>query len=104
MFVNDESIFDSCAVDLLLGVDGRDDEARDDGLDGFVADLLAGVLVDLAELGVALLLAALTGLTGVLNSCSGSLPEPTVKLNSLIGDTDDLLFVVVVAAVDFLAD
>lgn len=69
----------------MLGVDGRD-EAR--GVFAFT-DLTD--LVDLAELA-GFLLAALVGLTGVLKSgCSLDVCDAAVKLDSLIGDTEDLL-------------
>lgn len=84
----------------MLGVEGRDDDL--DGGRAFVVedllgvDLLIGVLLDLVDDG-AFLLAALAGLTGVLKSCS--LLAPSVKLSSLIGETEDLLL-----AVDFRVD
>lgn len=104
LFVNDESTLDSCTADLLLGVDGLDEvleAGRDDGrLADLVADLWAGVrAVDLVdELGAALLLAALAGLTGVLKSCTFG--DPTVKLNSLMGETEERLLVELVFLVD----
>lgn len=83
----------------MLGVEGRED--LDGGLVFVVDDFLlavdlVGVLLDLLDAG-AFLFAALAGLTGVLKSCS--LLAPSVKLSSLIGDTEDLLL-----AVDFLVD
>lgn len=95
LFASDDSIiFESC--DDLLGVEGLDEDL--DGGRAFVEDLLFDLLLDevllldlVAEDGV-FLLAALAGLTGVMKSCS--LLAPSVKLSSLIGDTDDLLFVV----------
>lgn len=99
LFASDDSIiFESC--DDLLGVEGRDDDL--DGGRAFVVedllgvDLFIGVLLDLVDDG-AFLLAALAGLTGVLKSCS--LLAPSVKLSSLIGETEDLLL-----AVDFRVD
>lgn len=92
LFASDDSIiFESC--DDLLGVEGRDEDL--DGGRALVEDLLFDLLLDevlLLDLDGAFLLAALVGLTGVLKSCS--LLAPSVKLSSLIGDTDDLLFVV----------
>ena len=82
---------------MLLGVDGLD-ELLGVGFACFVADF-AGVRVAvdfLIEL-CGFLLEALACLTGVLESCCS--PEFPVKLNSLIGDTEDLLF-----ATAFLVD
>lgn len=89
-----ESILDESCVDLV-GLEGLDDDL-DGGRADLVADFLVEVLLDLAELAD-FRLTALAGLTGVLKSCSTA---PTVKLNSLIGDTEDLLL----AAFDFLVD
>lgn len=86
--------------DDLLGLEGLD-EARDEGLgEGFDVldvDRLADVLFDLVELGVCLFLAALAGFTGVLNSGSFA---AIVKLNSFMGDTEDLLLATVDLRVD----
>lgn len=107
------SNFNSCEA-ALLGVDGLD-EARDEGLlvedlgEGLVddeadEDLLVDrltdglVLVDFfadVEAAVDFLLTPLVGLTGVLKSVS----PPTEKLSSLIGDTEDRLFMA-----DFLVE
>lgn len=89
----------------MFGVEGLDEEREDgralDGDDVVEVDFdaeRAGALVDLAvELG-GLFLAALD-LLGVFNGVLVSISPPAVKLNSLIGDTEDLLL-----ARDFLAD
>lgn len=95
LFANVDSIrAESC--DSLLGVEGLDEDL-DDGLDAFVADLFAGVLLDFAD-PVGFLLTGV-GLTGDLKS--GSVTT-VVKLSSLIGDTEDLLLMAV--EFDFLAD
>lgn len=73
----------------LLGLEGLEAEALDEGLVDLLADL-AGVreaVVFLALLA-GFLFAALAGFTGVLNSGFSGL---AVKLSSLIGDTEDLL-------------
>lgn len=88
---------DCLAVSLL------DDLTDDEPVGGFLLAALAGVLAeDLAGVlagvlvGVfAVVLAA--GLTGDLESCCSE--ASPVKLSSLMGETDDLLF-----ASDFLAD
>lgn len=95
LFANVESILDE-SCDNLLGLGGLDDDlegGRADLVADFVADL---ILFDLVELA-AFRLTALVGLTGVLNSCSLA---PTVKLCSLMGDTEDLLL----ATLDFRVD
>lgn len=94
LFANDESILDESCVDLF-GLEGLDEDL-DGGRADLVADFLVEVLLDLVELAD-FRLTALAGLTGVLNSCSTA---PTVKLISLIGDTDDLFL----SAFDFLVD
>lgn len=102
---------ESCP-DALLGVEGREFELLDEGLDedddwvcfeaDFEADLLADddLLLDFLTELAGFFLMALAGLAGVLKLDSP--PVAPVKLNSLIGDTDDLLFTLL--AVDFLAD
>lgn len=70
----------------LFGLAGLDEEARDAGRGVLLADLEPAARFE--ELGVVFFLLAL--FAGVLTFESCSLP-PTVKLNSLIGDTLDLL-------------
>lgn len=95
----------SCA---LLGDEGLELELLDEGLEAdagcFDADfemdlLLVDLVVDfLAEL-LGFFLLGLADLTGVFMSDSARAPE---KLNSLIGDTEDLLLTLF--EVDFLAE
>lgn len=99
LFVSEFSVV-AFEGDGLFGLAGLDD-VLDAGLglglvlDDLLAERLAAVLVDLAELA-GFLLAALAGLLGVLKS--GSVVT-VVKLSSLMGETDDLLL-----AVDFLEE